>query len=169
MFSGEMVTFTFSFAYLPLFRFFCSRHVSPRLQHLRHQLFPASQERHHLSGIVLSSFSNARLRLYLMVSGTIDCLRNAVPWLSSTAASSWLVLPSLFLCYLFICFIWSALDAQEVQCLPKMANTNQEPLNLSSRHRPRSPLHKANGRMPGKGSASVLLFSFSVCVWWGLG
>lgn len=35
-----------------------------------------------------------------------------------------------------------------VQCPPKTANTNQEPLNLSSRHRPRSPLHRANGRIP---------------------
>lgn len=89
--------FCFQFYWLTVVPLFCSWRVSPHLQLLQHQLFPASQERHHLSGTVLSSFSIARLQLCLMVCETIDSMRNAVPWLSSTAASSWLVLASLFL------------------------------------------------------------------------
>uniref|UniRef100_A0A3B4WFR6 ETS variant transcription factor 7 n=1 Tax=Seriola lalandi dorsalis TaxID=1841481 RepID=A0A3B4WFR6_SERLL len=36
----------------------------------------------------------------------------------------------------------------QVQCRPQTERTLQEPLNLSSREKPRSPLHKANGRIP---------------------
>lgn len=36
----------------------------------------------------------------------------------------------------------------EVQSPPQTENIIQEPLNLSSRGKPRSPLHKANGRIP---------------------
>ncbi|CAK6951541.1 transcription factor ETV7 isoform X1 [Scomber scombrus] len=37
---------------------------------------------------------------------------------------------------------------QKVQCPPQTGGIIQEPLNLSSREKPRSPLHKANGRIP---------------------
>ncbi|XP_071332442.1 transcription factor ETV7 isoform X2 [Trachinotus anak] len=36
----------------------------------------------------------------------------------------------------------------QVQCPPQTESIVQEPLNLSSREKPRSPLHKANGRIP---------------------
>ncbi|RVE70591.1 hypothetical protein OJAV_G00066110 [Oryzias javanicus] len=36
----------------------------------------------------------------------------------------------------------------QLLCLPQTESISQEPLNLSSRERPRSPLHKANGRIP---------------------
>ncbi|KAF6719677.1 Transcription factor ETV7 [Oryzias melastigma] len=36
----------------------------------------------------------------------------------------------------------------QLLCLPQTESSPQEPLNLSSRERPRSPLHKANGRIP---------------------
>ncbi|KAM9350851.1 transcription factor ETV7 [Symphorus nematophorus] len=42
----------------------------------------------------------------------------------------------------------STLPHSEVQCPPQTESVIQEPLNLSSRERPRSPLHKANGRIP---------------------
>ncbi|XP_028265279.1 transcription factor ETV7 isoform X3 [Parambassis ranga] len=41
----------------------------------------------------------------------------------------------------------STLADNQVQCHPQ-TETIQEPLNLSSRQKPRSPLHKANGRIP---------------------
>ncbi|XP_054905558.1 transcription factor ETV7 isoform X2 [Poeciliopsis prolifica] len=42
----------------------------------------------------------------------------------------------------------SALAPNQIQSLPLKESVIQEPLNLSSRERPRSPLHKANGRIP---------------------
>ncbi|XP_014855400.1 PREDICTED: transcription factor ETV7-like isoform X1 [Poecilia mexicana] len=41
-----------------------------------------------------------------------------------------------------------ALPPNQIQSLPLKESVIQEPLNLSSRERPRSPLHKANGRIP---------------------
>ncbi len=43
----------------------------------------------------------------------------------------------------------STLPHNQVQCPPQKESNIQEPLNLSSREKPRSPLHKANGRIPG--------------------
>lgn len=40
-------------------------------------------------------------------------------------------------------------SADVVQCPTRKESITQEPLNLSSREKPRSPLHKANGRIPG--------------------
>ncbi|XP_035512127.1 transcription factor ETV7 isoform X1 [Morone saxatilis] len=40
------------------------------------------------------------------------------------------------------------LPHNQVQCPPKTESVTQEPLNLSSREKQRSPLHKANGRIP---------------------
>nr|XP_046252076.1 transcription factor ETV7 isoform X2 [Scatophagus argus] len=42
----------------------------------------------------------------------------------------------------------SVLPHNQVQCPPKTESINQEPLNLSSREKPRSPLQKASGRIP---------------------
>ncbi|XP_043973243.1 transcription factor ETV7-like isoform X2 [Gambusia affinis] len=42
----------------------------------------------------------------------------------------------------------SAVPPNQIQSLPLKESVIQEPLNLSSRERPRSPLHKANGRIP---------------------
>ncbi|XP_054464475.1 transcription factor ETV7 isoform X2 [Anoplopoma fimbria] len=42
----------------------------------------------------------------------------------------------------------SALPHNQVQCLPQTESVIQEPINLSSREKPRSPLHKVNGRIP---------------------
>ncbi|TKS77651.1 Transcription factor ETV7 ETS translocation variant 7 ETS-related protein [Collichthys lucidus] len=42
----------------------------------------------------------------------------------------------------------STLPNNQVQCPPQTESVIQEPLNLSSREKPRSPLHKANGRIP---------------------
>lgn len=42
----------------------------------------------------------------------------------------------------------SPLPQNQNQSLPLKESVIQEPLNLSSRERPRSPLHKANGRIP---------------------
>uniref|UniRef100_A0A4W6ERT6 ETS variant transcription factor 7 n=1 Tax=Lates calcarifer TaxID=8187 RepID=A0A4W6ERT6_LATCA len=42
----------------------------------------------------------------------------------------------------------SALPCSQVKCPPQTESINQEPLNLSSREKPRSLLHKANGRIP---------------------
>lgn len=42
----------------------------------------------------------------------------------------------------------SALANNQVQCPPLKESIIQEPLNLSNREKPRSPLHKANGRIP---------------------
>ncbi|MEQ2281460.1 hypothetical protein AMECASPLE_030560 [Ameca splendens] len=42
----------------------------------------------------------------------------------------------------------TALPQNQIQSLPLKESIIQEPLNLSSRERPRSPLHKANGRIP---------------------
>ncbi|XP_038578439.1 transcription factor ETV7 isoform X2 [Micropterus salmoides] len=39
-------------------------------------------------------------------------------------------------------------SADVVQCPTRKESITQEPLNLSSREKPRSPLHKANGRIP---------------------
>lgn len=43
----------------------------------------------------------------------------------------------------------SVLPPNQIQSLPLKESVIQEPLNLSSREKPRSPLHKANGRIPG--------------------
>ncbi|XP_074500337.1 transcription factor ETV7 [Sebastes fasciatus] len=42
----------------------------------------------------------------------------------------------------------STLLPKQVQCPPQTERVIPEPLNLSSRGKPRSPLHKANGRIP---------------------
>ncbi|XP_017270430.1 transcription factor ETV7 [Kryptolebias marmoratus] len=42
----------------------------------------------------------------------------------------------------------STLPHKPVQCPPPKESVIQEPLNLSSREKPRSPLHKASGRIP---------------------
>ncbi|KAG8002644.1 Transcription factor ETV7 [Nibea albiflora] len=42
----------------------------------------------------------------------------------------------------------STLPNNQVQCPPETEGVIQEPLNLSSREKPRSPLHKASGRIP---------------------
>ncbi|XP_027885128.1 transcription factor ETV7 isoform X1 [Xiphophorus couchianus] len=42
----------------------------------------------------------------------------------------------------------SVLPPNQIQSLPLKESVIQEPLNLSSREKPRSPLHKANGRIP---------------------
>ncbi|XP_008284349.1 transcription factor ETV7 isoform X2 [Stegastes partitus] len=42
----------------------------------------------------------------------------------------------------------STLPQSQIRCPPQTENVVQEPLNLSSREKPRSPLHKANGRIP---------------------
>ncbi|XP_041801109.1 transcription factor ETV7 isoform X3 [Chelmon rostratus] len=42
----------------------------------------------------------------------------------------------------------STLPHNQVQCPPQTESVIQEPLNLSSREKSRSPLHKANGRIP---------------------
>ncbi|XP_034392999.1 transcription factor ETV7 isoform X2 [Cyclopterus lumpus] len=42
----------------------------------------------------------------------------------------------------------SPLLHNQVHCLPQTASVIQEPLNLSSREKPKSPMHKANGRIP---------------------
>uniref|UniRef100_A0A3Q0S1C4 Transcription factor ETV6 n=1 Tax=Amphilophus citrinellus TaxID=61819 RepID=A0A3Q0S1C4_AMPCI len=42
----------------------------------------------------------------------------------------------------------STLHRNQDECIPQTKNIIQEPLNLSSRDKPRSPLHKANGRIP---------------------
>uniref|UniRef100_A0A3P8P593 Transcription factor ETV6 n=1 Tax=Astatotilapia calliptera TaxID=8154 RepID=A0A3P8P593_ASTCA len=42
----------------------------------------------------------------------------------------------------------STLHHNQDECNPQTKNITPEPLNLSSRHKPRSPLHKANGRIP---------------------
>ncbi|XP_026223844.1 transcription factor ETV7 isoform X2 [Anabas testudineus] len=42
----------------------------------------------------------------------------------------------------------TTLPHSQVQCPPQKENIVQEPLNLSNREKPRSPLHKANGRIP---------------------
>ncbi|XP_023188704.1 transcription factor ETV7-like isoform X2 [Xiphophorus maculatus] len=42
----------------------------------------------------------------------------------------------------------SALPPNQIQSFPLKESVIQEPLNLSSREKPRSPLHKANGRIP---------------------
>ncbi|XP_042348332.1 transcription factor ETV7 isoform X1 [Plectropomus leopardus] len=42
----------------------------------------------------------------------------------------------------------SALPQNQVQCPPQTQTVIQEPLNLSSREKPRSPLHKAHGHIP---------------------
>ncbi|XP_031700336.1 transcription factor ETV7 isoform X2 [Anarrhichthys ocellatus] len=42
----------------------------------------------------------------------------------------------------------SPLPHNQVQCLPQTESVIQQPLNLSSREKPRSLLHKANGRIP---------------------
>lgn len=41
-----------------------------------------------------------------------------------------------------------ALPNNQVQCPPQTERVILEPLNLSSREKPRNPLHKANGRIP---------------------
>lgn len=41
------------------------------------------------------------------------------------------------------------LPNNQIQRPPQTESVVQEPLNLSSREKPRSPLHKANGRIPG--------------------
>lgn len=66
--------------------------------------------------------------------------------------------------YYKVCFLWclfhslsivdesaavSTLPHSRVQCPSQTGNIIQEPLNLSNREKPRSPLHKANGRIPG--------------------
>lgn len=43
----------------------------------------------------------------------------------------------------------STLHHNQDECNPQTKNITPEPLNLSSRDKPRSPLHKANGRIPG--------------------
>lgn len=50
----------------------------------------------------------------------------------------------------------SALAGNQVHCNPQ-TETIQEPLNLSSRQKPRSPLHKANGRIPGKPTQPLIV------------
>lgn len=42
----------------------------------------------------------------------------------------------------------STLPHNQAQCPPQTESVIQEPLNLSSREKPRSPLYKANGRLP---------------------
>ncbi|XP_006785882.1 transcription factor ETV7 [Neolamprologus brichardi] len=42
----------------------------------------------------------------------------------------------------------STLHHNQDECNPQTKNVTPEPLNLSSRDKPRSPLHKANGRIP---------------------
>ncbi|KAM9343837.1 transcription factor ETV7 [Pholidichthys leucotaenia] len=59
---------------------------------------------------------------------------------------------------LFTCFtpvtqnngseVISTISNHPSQCPPQKESVIQEPLNLSSRERPRSPLHKASGRLP---------------------
>ncbi|XP_070695788.1 transcription factor ETV7 [Pempheris klunzingeri] len=42
----------------------------------------------------------------------------------------------------------TTLPRNQVQCPPQTESLSPEPLNLSSREKPRSPLYKANGRIP---------------------
>lgn len=44
--------------------------------------------------------------------------------------------------------VLSVAPNNQVACLPQTESIPQEPLNLSGREKPRSPVHKANGRIP---------------------
>lgn len=149
---GKMVTFAFSFAHLPLFLFLVLdvfHHVWSScnincFQPARGDVTSQGPTCHFFQS--LGSNCTSWYEQWLRVWGMLWCsdyhsLQLPIGWCFPHCFS--------------LLFVWLPLDASpssqnRVQCPPNTASTNQEPLNLSSRHRPRSPLHKANGRIPGK-------------------
>lgn len=123
-----------------------------RLQPLQ-PLWPASQKTH-LTEIVLSSFLLTLLRSNTPVCKAMDNIRITMSSIF-TVIFSFLPVYCLSPSLLFVMYLLdgsaavSPLPQNQIQCPPKTESTSQEPLNLSSRERPRSPLQKASGRIPG--------------------
>lgn len=155
---GE-VTFAFSFALLSLFLLLlslcflrgCNRNVCShwcRCDQPARKLIISQRSSCHLFYSLCSTQTRQYVKQWTI--SELQCPQYSLSFLFCCPFTVSLSLSLLFVMYLLDgSAAVSPLPQNRVQCPPKTESTSQEPLNLSSRDRPRSPLQKANGRIPG--------------------